>query len=647
MTRGRAWRVDLLVSALVFAASALWGGFYYARFVARGGHPFFYQTYFEPAVMTACGRGFTIAQPQPAPGPLVAFLEQKTDRFSCAELPAGLQVGTQGLYQRPWRYLFTTVGITWTIVGISWSALAPLFGVLFGAATAAAYWLTRQIAGRGAALLCAAAMCASRLQLANLPNLRDYAKAPFTIALLALLVALVVQPRRPRDVILLASCYGVVMGIGYGFRSDLVVNLPPFAIAVVLFLPGGVAANLALKAAAIACALAGFVAAGWPIITTTAANGGCQWHFVLLGLTTPFNEALGVSGGSYGWGHLYKDEYIWATVSSYAGRLRPDLGYIEYCSHEYDVASWEYLRHILATFPADIVARAYASARHVLDLPFQRVDPIGSAGLLLAAVFTAAAAVVSVRLALFAVFVIVYFGGHPAIQFLPRHYFPFECLGWAMAAWAVERAVRFGRSVRAGGSMRPPAGDLHARRVSAVAIVVAVMLAVPLWTLRWYQGGRVAALLEAYERAPASPLPLDSTAPGKLRLPGIAASAPPPRAEAIAALGRPATRFLDVAIDASQCRQGATVTFRYDPADPDTDFTRPVALDAARASGVTRLFEPVYDRFTGVDVSDPSPSCAPRVTEVKDLARFPLLLSAELVPGWQRLRQYQQFDSAR
>ena len=637
MTRARAGRVDLLLGALVFAASAVWGGFFYARFVARGGRPFFYQTYFEPAVMTACGRGFTIAQPQPAPGALVAFLEQKTDRFSCAELPADLQVGTKGLYQRPWRYLFTTVGITWALLGISWSGLAPLFGVLFGATTLAAYGLGRQIAGRGAALLCAAAMGASRLQLANLPNLRDYAKAPFTVVLLLLLVALVVRPRRPRDVLLLALCYGVVMGIGYGFRTDLLVNLPPLVIAMILFLPGGVAANLALKAAAIACCVAGFVAAGWPIIATTAASGGCQWHFVLLGFTTPFNAALGVSGGSYGWGHLYKDEYVWATVSSYAGRFRPDLGYIEYCSHEYDVASWEYLRHILFTFPGDIVTRAYASALHVLDLPFHRFDPIGYGGLLLGAVFSAAASIVSIRLALFAVFVIVYFGGHPAIQFLPRHYFPFEVIGWVMAAWAVELAVRAGRDLRAGRSMRAPAVDVHRRRAVVFAVAVVAMLALPLWALRWYQSGRAVNLLDAYERAPASTLPLD-----------IAASAALSRADAIAALGRPMTRVVGVAIDASQCRPGTTVTFRYDATYADTDFTRTVALDATGAGGgVTRLFEPVYDRFTGVEVSDPSPSCAPRVTDVKDLARFPLLLSAQLVPGWQRQRQYQELGPAR
>ena len=128
-----------------------------------------------------------------------------------------------------------------------------------------------------------------------------------------------------------------------------------------MFLPGGVLHSLPVKAAAVGLFAAGFTAAGWPIISTVVSGGGCQWHVFLLGLTSPFNDALGVSGGSYGWGHLYKDEYLWATVSGYASRFRPDLGYIEYCSHEYDVASWEYLRHVLLTFPADMMTRAYAS----------------------------------------------------------------------------------------------------------------------------------------------------------------------------------------------------------------------------------------------------------------------------------------------
>ena len=82
-------------------------------------------------------------------------------------------------------------------------------------------------------------MCLSSLQLANLPNLRDYAKAPFTLALVMILIAMVVRPMAPAHVLLLSLAYGLVLGIGYGFRTDLLVDIPPFLIAVALFLPGG------------------------------------------------------------------------------------------------------------------------------------------------------------------------------------------------------------------------------------------------------------------------------------------------------------------------------------------------------------------------------------------------------------------------
>src|SRR3989442_1489871 len=130
--------------------------------------------------MVACGKGFLISQHQPPA--LRDFLFEKTDRFSCNELPLDLKVSTEGLVQRPWRYLMTTVAVAWMMLGISWSGLAPLLGVLYGATTVLAYAFCRLFVGRIAAVACAAALCLSTIQLANLPNLRDYAKAPFTVA---------------------------------------------------------------------------------------------------------------------------------------------------------------------------------------------------------------------------------------------------------------------------------------------------------------------------------------------------------------------------------------------------------------------------------------------------------------------------------
>ena len=295
-------RADAVIAVVIFSLSAIGASAYYSRYVSTGGRPFFYQTYFEPAVMVACGKGFLVAHPQP---PAVRdFLAQKTDRFSCDELPPDLRLGTDGLYQRPWRYLMTTVAIAWRVVGISWSRLAPLFGILFAATTALVYALSRLLVSRIAAIACAAAMSISTLQLTNLPNLRDYAKAPFTLALVMILIALAVRPWRRREVLLLSLGYGLVMGVGYGFRTDLLVDIPPFLShhRIVparrrVAQPAGEGRGCRPVCRRLHCrGLADHQHRGF--------RGGCQWHVFLLGLTSPFNDALGVRGGSYGLGAL-------------------------------------------------------------------------------------------------------------------------------------------------------------------------------------------------------------------------------------------------------------------------------------------------------------------------------------------------------
>jgi len=591
--------------------------------------------------MTACGRGYLVSQPQPAA--LRAFLYQETDRFSCDDLPRDLKVGTAGLYQRPWRYLLTTVAIAWKVLGISWSGLAPLFGLLYGATTALVYALSRLIVGRVAAIACAAALCLSPVQLSNLPNLRDYAKAPCTVALMAILIALVVRPWRTRDVLLLSLACGVVMGIGYGFRTDVLVDIPPFLITIALFLPGGVLRHVPVKTASIALFAGGFLIAGWPIISSVTSGGGCQWHFSLLGLTSPFDDALGVTGGSYGFGHLFKDEYLWATISSYASRMRPDLGYIEYCSHEYDVASGEYLRHILFTFPADIVTRAYASTLHVLNLPLQRIPLLNVTGPLVAALFVLLASTISIRLALFAVFLMLYFAGYPAIQFHPRHYFPFEIITVVISAFLIERAVRI---VREKAWTVPPQAT---RRIATTLAIVVVMLWLPLTVLRAYQDRQVKQLLDSYLAAPTSATGLlHPNASGEVAL-AEQSDLPRSEIEAMTQLGRAGTRFVRIAIEAAACRAGTQVTFQYDPTYRQADFSTGIVLQRPSArDGVTNIFEPLYPGFRGIAFSDPSPSCrAQAVSMVNGVDRVPLLLPAQLPPGWEAERQYERIAHIR
>src|SRR5262245_15955166 len=241
--RGLPWWADAAIALLLFAGSAIGGSAYWKSAVSRG-QPFYYQHYFEPAVMVACGKGFFVARPQV--DAMVPFLWRQADRFSCDAIPADAPLGTRDMYQGSWRYLMYAVGLTWRVVGISWSALAPLFGLLFGATIAAAYAVLRLGMSPFVARLGALALTQSNLHLSYMPHLRDYSKAPFTLALLFLLGLLVTGETTARRVLGLSALYGAVLGFGYGFRTDLLADLPPLLLALFFFMKGGVLGNMRL-----------------------------------------------------------------------------------------------------------------------------------------------------------------------------------------------------------------------------------------------------------------------------------------------------------------------------------------------------------------------------------------------------------------
>ena len=77
---------------------------------------------------------------------------------------------------------------------MAWSALTPLYALLYGITVVLAFAIFRQGMGPIAAGLCALAIAVSTLHLNNLPHLRDYGKAPFVLALVLIAIRLVVPP---------------------------------------------------------------------------------------------------------------------------------------------------------------------------------------------------------------------------------------------------------------------------------------------------------------------------------------------------------------------------------------------------------------------------------------------------------------------
>lgn len=622
--------VEAFIVVAVFGLSAWWGARYVTASLAAGHQPIFYQEYFEPAVMMACGRGFVAAVPD-MPPVVRAFLQRKTDRFSCEDIPDDVVLSENAVYQRAWIYLLSTVALTWAIVGISWSALSPLYGLLFGVSITAVYAIARVGMGRLVSTLVAAAVAVSTLHLLNLPHLRDYAKAPFVLASVVVLAALVTRPPSWRLTPLLGAAYGAILGVGYGFRTDLLAGLPVLVVVVLLFLPGGPRRFLAVKAASLAVFAGAFILCAWPVLSWVATKGGCQWHVALLGLSSSHDVELGVTTPAVQWGHTYSDSYLYAAVSAYTHRAAPEMGRLEFCAPEYDRMSGQYFRDIFFYAPADMVARAYASALRVTDLPFPWYsDPIDGyvpwiymprAGVLRelvgygwvpVAVAVGVIGALDLRLGLFALFFLAYFGGYPSLQFQNRHYFHLEFITWWAMGFLVQRALDVRRR---GEPPRQVDWAVRLRQLAVFALIAFVLLALPLLALRWYQSQHLEDMIMRTLAAPRTVLPVERDAEGILLVPPMSSrqESPDPRE----------LQYLEVTLDPSRCPDGAIVSLQYASGRPDLGRTVRASVDGLPAQ---RVIMPAFWHLRGVRIVDAPASC------LQSLARVELPADIHVLP---------------
>jgi len=635
--------------AVLVVVAGWWGGRYVQRWRDDGRPQLFYQEYFEPALMIACGRGFdsgvTLAPP------VADFVQQRTDAFDCSRLPPAHDFQhrpPEVVYQYAWFYLMWMVGLFWKVFGVSWSGLVPLFASLFALVVLLAYLTFRLTVPPWAALPAAAPLIFSTLHLQNLPHLRDYAKAPLVLTLFLIMFLIVKRATTPARLVAMSALYGLVLGVGYGFRTDLLANILPFIVAVIAFVPGFRVKDLAVKAGALVLAAAIFVSVSWPVIWYIRKQGGCQWHVMLLGLEYNYNDNLGVTPSYYQWITRYSDEYLLMSVNSYLVRVEGAKP-VPFCTPAYDAASGRYLARIASTFPADFLTRAYASILRVTDLPFHLwgvgpdttlersrighmlVDVVGTARIAVILTVLMLGAM-SWRIGLFAVFVVLYVASYPMLQFSHRHFFHLEFLGWWGIAFVFCQAVRLIRRIRSTAPVPwpdPPA--VMFRRGAAVALAVTVAVLLPLPIVRAYHDRSVSALTEAIMASPRTPLAVTPGAsPSEIRVdPGDAGGDPT------------ATVYLDVQIDLAACPEGVPLEVRYDPSNPFQDFSIAIPPQP-RGAIVERYLTPVFRGFQGLSVGTAPASCVRRVDRLTSVKGIPLLPTYTLPANWRDMPPHQQ-----
>ena len=659
---------------------AVW---YVPQFVASGGKPWFYQQEFGAAAMQACGLGYVNPNPTSSPA-LARFLERASDEVPCAELQSVATRPLTGM-QRAFRYLMMTVGGTWRLQGrVAWSELLPLYGVLYGVTIALAFAIFRQAMGRTLASIAAIALITSTLHLNNLPHLRDYAKAPFVLALVLIALRLVLKPGTMRRTLLWAVAAGLVTGIGIGFRNDLLVAIPAIIGVLAVFLPGDIRQQLGMRAAAAALYLVTIYAAMWPMSSIYTTGGGSSTqHLVLLGLTPAFSASLGVDNSRlYELGFEYRDELALAVIDNYSDRRLGEHRFLEMYGADYDRAATRVLIDFAKEFPADLLARVYASAVRMTELPhlestaavlvpefvqgvprrllMARLDQLRRLASLWPwpLVFTLLAlSVISLRLGAFAAVLVFYLSGYPALQFQERHFFHLEFVGWLALGLAI--AV-IGRSTYAAidaerrtqwlAAFRPPHGWTAATlRAAAMWALLAVIVIGPLWLLRRYQAEQVRGLLTAISTAPQTPRDPTTVAVGdriRFEAPQLAVELPSDpgvhAAYVSAEIGRAACDAMSV-----------EVTQRYQAMSNGYDFSHTSRIAVPIVDEPVRVFFPAYFRnplstspgddgfrFAGLEISAANANCLARIATLDEPARYSSLLDVHLPPDWERVTPY-------
>jgi hypothetical protein len=652
-------RTDALIAGIILAFGIALGAVYRKAYDDASGPQDLPKREFGAAVAMACGHGYVNPGYVLTPA-LDAFLADRSDRLACSDLPAALPPMDLNATQRLYRYLMMSAGLVWRVTGVSWRGLAPLYAIAYGATLVAAYGIFRLAISRPLSVAATVGLALSAVHLQHLPFLRDYAKAPFILALILVMGRMAMAPWSARRNLIYSAAFGVLLGIGFGFRNDLLIAIVPWLVVVFFALPGSLVANLRVKTACVAVSAATFVVAAWPILAGYAA-GSNTGHVTVLGLMTPFDGPLGIASPIYDTGYLYNDQYGWTVVQSFAFRQFGKA--VFYMEKEYDRLAVLYVLTIARHWPADLLARAYGSVLTVLELPFAMGEhvsmiPVGARGRVIIRFYTdssralqmlngfgapmtaaalAIAFVRNLRAGIVLLFMLVYFAGYPALQFHVRHYFHLEFIGWFALAFLVDQCVIAARQ-RATLSWRP-----IVRGLAFTAAGVAALAAL-LGVTRLYQAAHTRGLLrDDYLAADREPVETTNRpiAAGRVLVDTSNVWRPKPSGAPIR------TEYLVAQFSARNCDAvQVPATFRYAASVPGYDFSRDVDVRLRPGAGPTVVMQAVFDvpgssRFAGIELPAREAGCLTGVYRVKANRLPPVLLDLNAPASWDRAKLYQ------
>ena len=666
----RKYRVDALLFLVIVISAAFVGTWFVTSNTVKKFN--FYQETFSPAVMAACGKGFVL--PHPAPEEMIAFLELRTQSFSCDSISPNQKSVPPELFQAVHRNLMLTVATWWRVLGISWANLATLYGLVYGFTAGFAYLLLRTASRPVLALALTCIFILSPPQLFNLPHLRDYIKAPFMLAAIVMIAWLLKGSMHRGVAVWALATTGLLLGVGLGFRMDLFILVPLILIAILFMQPGSLTADLKprLTSAVIFCACFAIAAS-----STLVSMKGSNAHVIILGLMEEFDPRIGLNPIFYGLGYHYLDLYAHTIVNSfaYAGGYAGQT--IMYPSIQYEISGFAYLVEVYRNFPADVVARFFGAVWRILHLPIEApvifedlyffYDELRPQWLMnlthhrawevvLFAVVSISAALIACRsfkLLISVFLVVLYLCGYPFLQFGVRHYFFLQVIGLWLFGLSFQYIFldpirNWYQQKRFGVDSKPKQVDKQLwmsrglRSLAAVVLVFGLPLAL-LGLLRVYQSNHLGTVFAAYAASPTVNIATtraDRDGGWKVLQVSDAAGDNASSTPSIKTIPLVAT------FDAGQCKRDAVhVRFKYQSADPTYDFshTRSLGID-----GHTRIFFPAFfqadlSSFSGIEMPAEEIGCLVSLERLAVAPPLPIPLTVTMPQNWMDLPRYRTF----
>ncbi len=681
--------IEALIALALFTSASLTGATYVATW---GDYTHFYQHNYGPAVMVALGEEYS--DPDPSnDSEIRAFLEQRIDALDIAAAPSGTSVQKPRARQKNWAYLIYTVGFVWRLFGISWDSLILLHGILYGTMVVIIYGIFRLGMNRALAVTGAIVILLSPASLYYLPNLRDFAKAPFILMCVFLLGLIINSPLRKARLLGLALAYGAVVGVGVGFRADLLICIPPAVIVLTLFLPGKPWQYMRLKLICILSMLAMFFCLSYYPMSEPR---GMLYHVMHIGLGDTYEQSLGTGGSTYSVGSQRFDEPNYNRVTSYARRTLGVTDRMPYGGQAYANAGKKYYLDFVKYFPADIMIRWHASVRRILDYaPFvagKRIKSCSFTAMLLdmrwrylgwlsgLGIWFGLAAVLSLatlgwRPALGTTFLIAYFAGYPAIQFNQRHFFHLEFVHFWVFLFVIQVLIHgASRLIKYRSSQDKAQVSLSSfsrlcadqfRRPALFSACLFALILVPLWGARLCQYYTVGKLYKDYDEARLEPVDFSATQRGPMTWFTLEEehADTPPKQKIELNDGDILTDYLVAEFD---CRRPLEITFGYKRSNllknfpynsrslrKNFSYNQTIWPGASNNSKNVKFYFPVYEgpsiwgeiTFEGIGIRNVDAGLLKALYRVEHAGRFPFLLHLTRTPGYSsgaRFHKYQK-----